>query len=120
MCSSWVLSRLLCAFASLRLPKVILAATKFVPEVNLARLRTACSNCSLRELCLPVGLPSEEMAKLDSLVFVRRPVRRGEYLFRSGDKFDSLYAARSGFFKTKLLLEDGREQVTGFHMAGEL
>jgi len=31
-----------------------------------------------------------------------------------------VYAARSGFFKTKLLLEDGREQVTGFHMAGEL
>jgi len=94
--------------------------TTIVPEVNLARLRTACSTCSLRELCLPVGLSEEDMAKLDDLVFVRRAIKRGEYLFRAGDKFDSLYATRTGFFKTKLLLEDGREQVTGFHMAGEL
>jgi CRP/FNR family transcriptional regulator len=60
------------------------------------------------------------MSKVDDLVFVRRPIKRGEHLFRLGEPFDSLYAARSGFFKTKLLLEDGREQVTGFHMAGEL
>jgi CRP/FNR family transcriptional regulator len=91
-----------------------------VPESNLARLKTACSNCSLRELCLPMGLSSEEMSKLDDLVFLRRPVKRGDYLFRAGNAFDSLYAARTGFFKTKVLLEDGREQVTGFHMAGEL
>lgn len=89
-------------------------------EVSIPRLKTACSNCSLRELCLPIGLSDEEMDKLDSLVFLRRPVKRGDYLFRVGEPFDSLYAARAGFFKTKLLLEDGREQVTGFHMAGEL
>jgi CRP/FNR family transcriptional regulator len=95
-------------------------AARTVPEVNLSRLKTACSNCSLRELCLPVGLSEEEMSKLDSLVFLRRTVKRGDHLFRAGDPFASLYAARTGFFKTKLLLEDGREQVTGFHMAGEL
>lgn len=97
-----------------------MALTSTAPELNLSRLKTACSSCSLRELCLPVGLTEDEMVKLDDLVFVRRPVRRADYLFRAGDKFDSLYAARTGFFKTKLLLEDGREQVTGFHMAGEL
>ena len=97
-----------------------MAVNSIVSEVSLSRLKTACSSCSLRELCLPVGLSKPDMAKLDDLVFVRRTVRRGDYLFRAGDKFDSLYAARTGFFKTKLLLEDGREQVTGFHMAGEL
>jgi CRP/FNR family transcriptional regulator len=94
--------------------------TRIAPEVNLARLKTACSSCSLRELCLPVGLSDDEMSRLDSLVFVRRPIKRGDYLFRAGEPFGSLYAARTGFFKTKLLLEDGREQVTGFHMAGEI
>jgi CRP/FNR family transcriptional regulator len=93
---------------------------KIAPEASLSRLKTACSSCSLRELCLPMGLSTDELEKLDHLVFVRRPVKRGEYLFRAGDPFDSLYAARAGFFKTKLLLEDGREQVTGFHMGGEL
>ena len=100
--------------------KAHMPVTPILPEVSLARLKTACSTCSLRELCLPVGLSSEDMTKLDDLVFVRRTVKRGDYLFRAGDEFDSLYAARTGFFKTKLLLEDGREQVTGFHMAGEL
>lgn len=98
----------------------MMQASKPVPDINLSRLKTACSSCSLRELCLPVGLSQGEMNKLDSLVFLRRPVKRGEYLFRAGEPFGSLYAARTGFFKTKLLLEDGREQVTGFHMAGEL
>jgi CRP/FNR family transcriptional regulator len=97
-----------------------MSATPSAPQVNFAHFKTACSTCSLRELCLPVGLSNEDMAKLDDLVFVRRTVKRGEYLFRAGHRFDSLYSARTGFFKTKLLLEDGREQVTGFHMAGEL
>jgi CRP/FNR family transcriptional regulator len=95
-------------------------AARPATEVNLSRLKTACSNCSLRELCLPVGLSDEDMGRLDSLVFVRRTVKRGDHLFRAGDAFASLYAVRAGFFKTKLLLEDGREQVTGFQMAGEL
>jgi CRP/FNR family transcriptional regulator len=89
-------------------------------EFNLPRLKATCSSCSLRELCLPVGLSSDDMDRLDRLVLVRRPVKRGEYLFRANDPFDSLYAVRAGFFKTKLLLEDGREQVTGFQMMGEL
>jgi CRP/FNR family transcriptional regulator len=93
---------------------------KVASELHIARLKMACSSCSLRELCLPVGLSGDELDKLDTLVFTRRPAKRGEYLFRAGERFDSLYAARTGFFKTKLLLEDGREQVTGFHMAGEL
>jgi len=89
-------------------------------ETPLSRLRVACSSCSLRELCLPVGLSDEELDRLDRLVFVRRPFRRGDHLFRLGDRFQSLYAVRSGFFKTQVLMEDGREQVTGFQMAGDL
>jgi CRP/FNR family transcriptional regulator len=41
-------------------------------------------------------------------------------LFSSGDEFVSLYAIRVGFFKTCVSSEDGREQVTGFQMAGEI
>ena len=41
-------------------------------------------------------------------------------LFRSGERFTSLYAIRTGFFKTCVTTEDGRDQVTGFQMAGEI
>ena len=80
----------------------------------------ACSSCGLRELCLPVGFTDEEMEQLDSLVSMRRTIRRGETLFRRGDAFASIYAVRAGFFKTCTTNEIGRDQVTGFQMAGEL
>ena len=91
-----------------------------VQEVSLTVLKTACSNCNLRELCLPVGLTDDEMQRLDDLVSTRRRVKRGDYLYRAGQGFDAIFAVRSGFFKTDVLLEDGRDQVTGFQMAGEL
>jgi CRP/FNR family transcriptional regulator len=54
------------------------------------------------------------------VVASRRKVKRGAMLFRNGEKFTSLYAIRTGFFKTCIASEDGRDQVTGFQMAGEV
>jgi CRP/FNR family transcriptional regulator len=84
------------------------------------KFKVACSNCNLRELCLPVGFSTEEMNKLDEIVATRKQVKQGQHLFASGDQFSSLYAIRTGFFKTCVASEDGREQVTGFQMAGEI
>jgi CRP/FNR family transcriptional regulator, anaerobic regulatory protein len=83
-------------------------------------LRIACSSCNLRELCLPVDLDGMEMYRLDALTSLKRTFRRGEYLYRSGEHFRALYAIRTGFFKMQVLHEDGREQVTGFQMPGEI
>jgi CRP/FNR family transcriptional regulator len=90
------------------------------PTIRLEPLKAACSSCNLRELCLPLGMSADQLERLDQLVATRRSVPRGESLFRSGDAFTSLYAVRTGFFKTCVAAEDGREQVTGFQMAGEL
>jgi len=87
---------------------------------KLAVMPTHCSTCNLREVCLPCGLGSAEQQRLGDLVYTRRRVKRGESLIRSGSPFDSLYAIRSGFFKSSVVLEDGRDQVTGFNMAGEV
>ena len=89
-------------------------------DLSLTVIKTVCSTCNLRELCLPFGLSLEELERLDDLISTRRRIKRGDYLYRVGDSFDAIYAIRSGFFKTDVLLEDGREQVTGFQMAGEL
>lgn len=97
-----------------------MSAANVVPILNLEKLKTTCSSCSLRELCLPLGLSQEEIDKLDSLVRVRRTFRKGEHVYRAGDRFDTLYAIRRGFFKNSVLSEDGRDQVTGFFMTGEL
>jgi len=60
------------------------------------------------------------MERVDEVVATRRKVGRGDNLFRNGDKFNALYAIRTGFFKTRISSEDGRDQVTGFQMAGEI
>ncbi|NBR29106.1 MAG: fumarate/nitrate reduction transcriptional regulator Fnr [Betaproteobacteria bacterium] len=83
-------------------------------------LRAACSSCSLQELCLPAGLAHDELERLDQIVNKKRPLRRGDYLYRAGGSLQSLYAVRTGFFKSCVMHDDGREQVAGFHMAGEL
>ena len=83
-------------------------------------IKVACSNCNLRELCMPLGLNEEELKRLDDLVATRRKIARGDSLYRNGERFSALYAIRTGFFKTTVAVEDGRDQVTGFQMAGEV
>ncbi len=83
-------------------------------------MKVACSNCNLRELCMPMGLNEQELIRVDELVATRRHIKRGTSLFHNGEKFTSLYAIRTGFFKTSVTTEDGRDQVTGFQMAGEI
>ena len=90
------------------------------PTNPKAAIKTACSSCRLRDVCMPVGLSSMEMAKIDQLVSTRVKYKAGELLYRAGSRFKSLYAVRTGFFKTTIGTADGREQVSGFYMGGEL
>lgn len=88
--------------------------------MNKETIKVACSNCNLRELCMPLGLSAQELLRVDELVTTRRAIKRGTTLFHNGERFTSLYAIRTGFFKTSVNTEDGRDQVTGFQMAGEI
>lgn len=90
------------------------------PMLNLSSLRVACSNCNLRESCLPTGLSLKEVERVEDLVSTRKRVKRGEALFRVGDSFEAVYAVRLGFLKSIVLSSDGREQVTNFFMAGDM
>jgi CRP/FNR family transcriptional regulator len=88
--------------------------------MKLDAMRAACSKCSLRELCLPMGLTDADLQHIDRLVGARRSLRRGDALFCAGEPLESIFAVRSGLFKKRVSVDDGRERVTGFQMAGEL
>lgn len=88
--------------------------------MDINSIKVACSSCNLKELCLPLGLNAQEIDKLDHVVSSRKRIKRGTALFSAGEKFTSLYAVRSGFFKTRITTADGRDQVTGFQMTGEI
>ena len=90
------------------------------PSRVLPALKAVCSTCSLRELCLPLGVDASDLARLDATITRRQRVRAGQHLYRMHDSFESLYAIRSGFFKTYEITGAGLEQVNGFHMTGEI
>ncbi|WP_322981194.1 fumarate/nitrate reduction transcriptional regulator Fnr [Pseudomonas sp. C11] len=79
-----------------------------------------CKDCSLAALCLPISLNLEDMDALDEIVKRGRPLKKGEFLFRQGDAFGSVFAVRSGALKTFGLSDSGEEQITGFHLPSEL
>ena len=96
------------------------AVTAIKTPGSRKKFEVTCSSCNMRELCLPGGLRAEDLPRMENVVYARRRLKRGEALFAAGDEFRAVYAVRSGFFKTSLVDGEGREQVTGFFMGGEL
>lgn len=82
--------------------------------------RPACSDCRNRRYCLPSGLSTAGVRRLDDQMFSRMRLQGGAALYHEGDAFRFFYAVRSGSFKSMMTLRDGREQVTGFHVLGEM
>lgn len=83
-------------------------------------IHKACSACSLRDLCLPMGLDDNTLEELEQAVETLGPLHRGDHLFRQGDIFQALYVVRSGYLKAYVVSESGEEHVLGFFMSGEL
>lgn len=93
---------------------------RLVVGATVSRPATRCSICSVREVCLPCDLMQPSLRHTAEMVTTTRRIRQGARLFSAGDEFGYLYTVRSGFFKTVQNLQDGREQVTGFQMAGDM
>ncbi len=88
--------------------------------ISFETIRVACKNCALTTLCLPLGLCPEDVERLDIIVKRAKPLHRGDFVFRVGDRFKSLFVVKTGSVKTFSPSPDGGEQVLGFHLPGEL
>ncbi|MCP1727301.1 CRP/FNR family transcriptional regulator [Natronospira proteinivora] len=95
-------------------------ASSQAQPLDLRELKRVCSNCSLKELCVPMGLARAEVERLDKVVEKSKTLHGGDHLFRKGDAMRSIYAVRSGTFKSYAVNREGEEQVIGFHLPGEL
>lgn len=91
-----------------------------VHQPGPARRAATCSNCCLKGVCLPGGISGNDACNLDELTMTKRRLARGTALYRAGDPFDSLYAVRSGAFKTVGVSSNGDQKVTGFYLPGEV
>lgn len=88
--------------------------------LNVQALKVSCQQCSMGQLCLPMGLADAEIDRLDQIIGRRRRIARDDRLYQMGEPFRSLYAVRFGHFKTYQVNAAGEAQITGFQMAGEL
>ncbi|UNK49423.1 helix-turn-helix domain-containing protein [Lysobacter sp. S4-A87] len=79
-----------------------------------------CSTCAFSRACLSEGMDKAALKDLHVLVEHIGPLHAGEHVFREGDPFGAIAAVRAGTVKTYLTDTDGREQVLGFHLPGEV
>ncbi len=92
-----------------------------IPLVNAATsTHSACTTCMVRHACLPSWAEPGAQAPLERTPIARRRLRKGQAVFREGERCDYIYAARFGSFKSVASLSDGREQVMAFHLPGEM
>ncbi len=79
-----------------------------------------CQNCSISQLCLPFTLNDHELNQLDNIIDRKKPIQKSQLLFKAGDSLQALYAIRSGTIKSYSISENGEEQITAFHLPGDL
>jgi CRP/FNR family transcriptional regulator len=78
-----------------------------------------CTVCALDEHCFAQYLDADVLSRLQPSMTPRR-VRRGSYVYRMGDPFDTLYFIQDGFFKSAVLDRRGQACIVGFPMAGDV
>lgn len=66
------------------------------------------------------GYDKQHLRELHVLVDHVGPFHEGEHVFREGDPFNTIAAVRAGTVKTYVNDADGREQVLGFFLPGEV
>ena len=83
-------------------------------------IKVSCGSCRLNTICMPVSLHIDDIDQLNKIIQRGRPLHKGEYLYRAGDPFTTVYAIRSGAVKALTISDSGNEQVTGFYLPGEV
>ena len=79
-----------------------------------------CQDCSISQLCIPYSLNETELNRLDTIIERKKPIQKGQEIFKAGEDMKCLYAIRSGTLKSYTITEQGDEQITAFHLAGDL
>lgn len=80
----------------------------------------SCSACSMSEICVPLGLDAGGIGKLEEIVKSTTVKHAGDKIVLQGNRFDKVFAVKSGMCKSFRLDEAGVEYIQSFHLPGEL
>ncbi len=95
---------------------------KAIPTASIHRMDKPhpCDVCFQSRFCLPISLPQDELARMRDIMQTTIRLTKGERLFESGQAMDKVYSVHAGSFKSMISSADGRQQIVGFHVPGEL
>jgi len=79
-----------------------------------------CSTCAFYKVCLAESMDKHALAQLHVLVEHVGPLHAGDWVFREGDRFDTIAVVRSGTVKTCQFERNGHKRVLGFYLPGEV
>lgn len=79
-----------------------------------------CGTCAFAPVCLPQGFDKAALADLHCLIEHVGPYAAGATIFKFNEAFDAVFAVRGGAIKTFVVDDQGREQVLGFYLPGEV
>lgn len=96
------------------------AESKIGRRVQSGGCAIHCQDCSISQLCIPFTLNEHELDQLDNIIERKKPIPKAQIIFKAGDELRSLYAIRSGTIKSYTISENGEEQITSFHLPGDL
>lgn len=100
--------------------KNLVSGVKIGRRVQSGGCAIHCQDCSISQLCIPFTLNEQELDQLDNIIERKKPIQKAQILFKAGDALGSLYAIRSGTIKSYTISESGEEQITSFHLPGDL
>ena len=100
--------------------KTLVAETKAGRRIQSGGCAIHCQDCSISQLCIPFTLNEHELDQLDNIIERKKPIQKAQVLFKAGDQLNSIYAIRSGTIKSYTISESGEEQITSFHLPGDL
>jgi len=89
-------------------------------RLELVQSRQPPEHCSARKFCLAGAIDKASLRALETEIKSRGPYQQGERIYRQGDSFRAIFMIQSGAVKTEINTRDGRAQVSGFHLQGEL
>ncbi|MFT5259301.1 MAG: CRP/FNR family transcriptional regulator [Arenicella sp.] len=89
--------------------------------VKLHNVASACHLCHAKHLCMASSLIGSDLVRFSDIVGHHKPaMQRGERLFMAGDDIKSMFILHSGSVKSYIESPEGDNQITGFHLPGDV
>ncbi len=95
---------------------------KAIPAASIHRMDKPhpCDVCFQSRFCLPIALPQDELSRMRDIMQTTIRLGKGERLFEAGQAMDKVFSVHAGSFKSVVGSPDGRQQIVGFHVPGEM